>query len=413
MFFDYICGLMTGRKVKIAAIGLGNRTYKYLHYIAEHRDLADLVAVIDGDESKYVRAKEMFSIPDERCFSSVEDLLDSGIEVDACIIGTPDVSHYELTIQALESGWHVLLEKPMGQSVQQCRDIVRTSKKTGKLVTVCYVLRYHPYFIKMKELSESPSVGKILSIRHTERVGYDRTAHTFVRGPWNRKEMNTTVFFTKCCHDVDLVLWLSGQDVKSIASVKGNRVFSEDNAPVGAASRCIECQIEHSCPYSAVDLYLRRRDWIKGFMPLTGESQEDMIGRVLAESRYGRCVYCCPENDVIDRQKVILEMESGMRAEISMECLTDATNRVTLIDCENAVIYGDESSIEVRYKDGRGTDEYDFRWTESLGYHARADFHIIEEFIDAIYEGHLNTRTTSENSLESHLICLQVEEQRA
>lgn len=401
---------MSHAKVRIAAIGLGNRTYKYLRYIADHRDVAELVAVVDGDESKYLKAKEMFLLPDERCFKSVEDLSGSGIEVDACIIGTPDVSHYELTIQALETGWHVLLEKPMGQSVQQCRDIVQTSQRTGKLVTVCYVLRYHPYFIKMKEISESPSVGKILSIRHTERVGYDRTAHTFVRGPWNKKEMNTTVFFTKCCHDVDLVLWIAGGDVKSVSSVIGNRIFAEENAPVGAALRCSECPLEQSCTYSAVDLYLRRRDWIKGFIPLSGETQGEMIERVLAESRYGRCVYRCSENDVVDRQKVILEMESGVRAEINMECLTDATNRVTLIDCEKAVIYGDEGSIEVRYKDGRGTDKYDFRWTESLGYHARADFHIIEEFIAAIRDGHLNTRTSAESSLESHLICLQVEE---
>lgn len=396
---------MSQSKVKIAAIGLGNRTRKYLRYVAEHRDIAELVAVVDPDVSRREGLQDDFTITDDRIFRSMDDLVASGLDIDACIIGTPDLFHYELSIKAMRSGWHILLEKPMGQNPEQCRDIVQTSIETGKMVTVCYVLRYHPYFMKLKDLVGDSSVGKMHSIRHTERVGRDRTAHTFVRGPWNIKEMNTSVFFTKCCHDVDFVLWLAGNDVKSVTSKVGERIFSEENAPVGASQRCLNCGLEATCPYSAIDLYLRRRDWIKGFTALSGESQEDMIGRILRESRYGRCVYHCPENDVVDRQTVILEMESGVRAEIIMECPTDQTNRVTEIDCENAVIYGDERMIEVRYKDGRESETYDFGWTESLGYHARADFRVVEDFIEAIRSGHLRTKTSCVESLDSHLIC--------
>ena len=87
-----------------------------------------------------------------------------------------------------------------------------------------------------------------------------------------------------------------------------------------------------------MDLYQRRRDWIKGFAVMPGESQDEMIARILKESRYGRCVYRCPEHDVIDRQSVALEMESGIKAEVIMECQTEETNRVTVVECENAVI---------------------------------------------------------------------------
>ena len=55
----------------------------------------------------------------------------------------------------MRCGWHVLLEKPMGQTEEQCRDIVEVSAETGRIVTVCYILRYHPYFMKLKELSVS------------------------------------------------------------------------------------------------------------------------------------------------------------------------------------------------------------------------------------------------------------------
>lgn len=401
---------MSERTVRIAAVGLGNRTCKYLRYVEEHQDVAELVAVVDTDGSKTAEVGGRFHLTPDRWFVSMDELIASGLEIDACIIGTPDLYHHEMSVKAMRNGWHVLLEKPMGQTAVQCHDILRTSIETGRMVTVCYVLRYHPYFMKLKEVVNDPAVGKILSIRHTERVGKDRTAHTFVRGPWNMKEMNTTVFFTKCCHDVDFVLWLAGNDVRSVSTVKGHRVFTESEAPDGSSRRCVDCSIEKTCPYSAVDLYFRRRDWIKGFMALPDESQEDTIERILTGTRYGRCVYHCPENDVFDRQQVTLEMESGIRAEIIMDCLTDKTNRVTVVECEKAFIYGDESFIEVRYKDGGMVDSFDFRWTESLGYHAKADFHIVKEFIEAIREGHLQTKTLSSDALMSHLICFRADE---
>ena len=420
---------MSNGKVRIAAVGLGNRTCKYLSYVSDHRDVAEVVALVDPDASRMHGIRAGFSLSEDRCFGSLDELVVSGLEVDACIIGTPDKSHHELTVKALRAGWHVLLEKPMAQTEQQCREIVQTSIETGKMVTVCYVLRYHPYFMKLKQLSEDPRMGRILSVRHVERVGRDRTAHTFVRGPWNMTEMNTTVFFTKCCHDVDFVLWLTGGEVKSVSSTVGTRIFTAENAPVGAGKRCLDCMVENTCPYSAVDLYLRRRDWIKGFTAYPGETQDEMLMRILKESRYGRCAYDCPENDVIDRQSMTLELTSGITAEIIMECVTDEKDRLTVIECENAVISGDESCINVAFRtpsqaspaaplcvqapdspaDPAVQETYDFSWTRNKPFHAGADLLIIQEFLDAILSGSLQTRTPAQTSLSSHLLCLHAE----
>ena len=79
-------------------------------------------------------------------------MAESGLSIDACIIGTPDKHHHEMAIKAMRYGWHILLEKPMGQTIRQCDDIVQVSQETGKMVSVCYVLRYHPYFIKLKDM---------------------------------------------------------------------------------------------------------------------------------------------------------------------------------------------------------------------------------------------------------------------
>ena len=400
---------MVQTRVKIAAVGLGNRTCKYLRYVTEHQDAAELVAAIDTDATRFGKVQEAFGLPVECCFSSLDALAESGVEVDACIIGAPDIYHHEMALKAMRCGWHVLLEKPMAQTQEQCEEIVRVSEETGKMVSVCYVLRYHPYFIKLKELAADPRVGRLLSVKQVEKVGKDRMTHTFVRGPWNKAEMNTSVFFTKCCHDVDFVLWLTGDDVKAVESVYGDKMFAESDAPENATERCQDCPIENGCPYSAVDLYQRRRDWIKGFALMEGESQDDMISRVLTKSRYGRCVYRCPENDVIDNQTVVVELASGVKAEIIMECNTDDTARLTEIDCENAFISGDENTIEVKFKDGMSPEVYDFQWTRSLELHAGADLLIVQEFIDAIRDGHLQTRTLGSESFVSHKICFLAE----
>lgn len=89
-----------------------------------------------------------------------------------------------------------------------------------------------------------------------------------------------------------------------------------------------------------------------------------------------------------------------------MECDTDKKDRYTKIECENAVITGDETFIDVVYKDkSRPSEKYDFQWTRGTELHAGADLKIIEEFIDAIRKGHLQTKTLSKDALESHLIC--------
>jgi predicted dehydrogenase len=380
--------------------------------VKEHDDVVRLVAVVEPDRERLSAIRELYQLPEAVCFTDVSTLFASDIEVDACIIGTPDNQHYDLALKAMDKGWDILLEKPMSQTADECREVAAMASEKGSLVSVCYVLRYHPYFIKLRELSMRPEMGRILKVTHVERVGKDRTAHTYVRGFWNKTEMDTTVFLSKCCHDVDFILWLVGNDVKTVRSTGFENHFVSSNAPEGSASRCLECAVEKQCRYSAVDLYLRRRDWVSGFVPAEGETKEDAIMRALKESRYGRCVYACPTNDVIDRQVVEIEMESGVKAEIIMECPTDLDNRTTRIDFENAVIEGDEAGIKVVYKDGRESETYDYSWTKGMDYHAGADLNIVEDFIEHILDGDTDVRTSAREAVVSHVVCFMAEESR-
>jgi ribosomal protein L13 len=105
-----------------------------------------------------------------------------------------------------------------------------------------------------------------------------------------------------------------------------------------------------------------------------------------------------------------MQMADGVKAEVIMECVTDEKDRYTVIECENAVITGDESFIEVTYKDSSVPQEkYDFQWTRGMELHAGADHQVVKEFIDSIASGDLQTRTPSSEALASHLICFRAE----
>ena len=71
------------------------------------------------------------------------------------MVCTPENMHFEPTMLAIDAGFHVLLEKPIAQTLDECLAIGEAARKKGVLFSVCHVLRYHPYFMKIKELVDS------------------------------------------------------------------------------------------------------------------------------------------------------------------------------------------------------------------------------------------------------------------
>ena len=275
----------------IVAIGAGNRMRTYMHYVEANPGRVRLVAVVEPDEVRRKALAARFGLPPERQFDSYETFFRNPVEADAVFICTPEREHYAPCIAALKHGYHVLLEKPIAQTYEQCRHIAEMAKETGRLVCICHVLRYHPCFRKIKELVDSGQSGKIITVTHIEDVGIERATHSYVRGSMNTEAGNNPMLLAKCCHDIDFLAWLSGQECSRLSSFGSLRWFRAENAPAGAADRCVDCAVERECPYSALDLYGRRRQWIANFDIAEGETLDDAIRRELAQGPFGRCVY--------------------------------------------------------------------------------------------------------------------------
>lgn len=398
--------------VRVAAIGLGNRTRKYLRYVEAHPEAGRVSAIVEPNIERLKETKSRYGLSGKDCFSSVDDFFSKPRDIDAVIIGTPDETHYAICIKAIALGYHCLLEKPIAQTANECVEVAQAAEREGVIVCVCYVLRYHPFYQKLKEILDSCELGPVISVSHIENVGLDRMTHSYVRGSFARAEDSSPMFLSKCCHDVDILLWLTGKKVDKVASFGNLNWFKPENAPEGSSDRCVNCSVETDCPYSAVDLYERRRDWISNFIVPKGETIDTVIARELREGRYGRCVYHC-DNDVVDHQVVGLTMTDKTNIGISMDAFTRKDLRVTKIECAYGEISADEKTIVATHF-RRGKQEiFDFTEIFNRPLHGSADLNIVEDFLEAVSdpENHKVLCPVSD-ALESHLVCFRAEESR-
>lgn len=399
------------RPVSIVAIGAGNRTNKYLEYVRRNPDKARLIGVVELNNLRRQKVADEFDLDASCCYTEYRDFFRSPLKADAVMICTPENMHFEPAMLAIEAGYHVLLEKPIAQTLEECLAIGEAARRKNVIVSVCHVLRYHPYFIKLKELACSGELGNIISINHCTSVGVDRATHSFVRGLWSREADTNPMLISKCCHDIDFLLWLTKTRCRKITSFGSLRWFRSKNAPEGSAERCVDCKVEAQCPFSAVDLYRVRRDWISNFDIPQGKTIDQVIEDELREGKYGRCIYHC-DNDVVDHQIVSMEMDSEVTINFSMDLFTLKDHRKTHICLTEGEIDGNETLLRVRRFRGGAETVYDFSNLSHQPFHAGADLDIVADFIDAIHSEEKYLRTSIDLSVESHRICFEAERSR-
>lgn len=406
---------MEKRKVTVVALGAGNRMNAYAEYALLHPGEMSIVAVVEPNRVRREHLADRCGVPAERCFAEWEDFLSREKMADAVFICTPDHLHYYPTMRALEKGYDVLLEKPIAQSFGECKAIVESAREKGRIVGVCHVLRYHPYFMKLREIVAGGALGELISVNHIEAVGIERMTHAFVRGLWRKESETNPMILSKACHDLDLLVWLTGKQCLRVSSYGSLKWFKESNAPAGSTPRCTDgCAVERDCPYSALDLYFRRKRWLRHFdMPENVDADEVILDE-LRSGPYGRCVYRC-DNDVVDHQVVSMLMEDDVTVSFSMDAFTKESARKTHCMFSLGEVFGDEKTLTVRYFQADKPDEvFDFSFIAGeCNFHGGADLNIVRDFVEAVRLGNGEALLTNiESSLESHRIAFEIEQQR-
>ena len=401
------------KPVKIAAVGIGNRMRTYMEYVRRHPQEVELVAVADTDTFRRNTLADQMGVSRDRRFSDYHDLFRAPLDdVEAVFICTPDALHYEPTMLAIRRGWHVLLEKPIAQTLKECLEIDREARERGVLVGICHVLRYYECYRKVKQLVQSGQLGRVMTISHVENVGIDRATHSYVRGIWNDRRKSNPMLLAKCCHDVDFLFWITNSPCRRVSSFGCLTWFRPENAPEGSAERCINCSVEDRCPFSAVDLYLRRHDWISNFDVPEGKTLDDVLREEMRTGRFGRCVYHC-DNNVVDHQTVMMELENQCTINLSMDVFTQDDGRSTDIMLTEGEIKCTEDHITVRHFRTGETEEYDYKQSMQRPHHGGADLALVADFIHAVRDRSVQLPTLISDAIESHAVCYAAERSRA
>ena len=225
------------KPVTAITLGAGARGNVYGNYAVQYPEQLDIVGVAEPIQLRNDRYSKKHNIAADKCFKTWEDVFKQPKFADAVIISTPDNLHYGPCMEALKMGYDVLLEKPISPSEKECRDILSLAKKTNRIVAVCHVLRYAPYFIKLRELMQSGEIGEIISIQHLEPIGFDHMAHSFVRGNWHNSKETTPIILAKSCHDLDIFKWILDKSSKRIQTFGDLKWFRKENVPAGSTVR--------------------------------------------------------------------------------------------------------------------------------------------------------------------------------
>ncbi|WP_230399023.1 Gfo/Idh/MocA family protein [Novisyntrophococcus fermenticellae] len=412
------------KRIKVAIAGLGSRGKDVYAPTAKlFPDKMEIVAIADIDPVKVSEVAKEYSVPESGCFSSAEKLLAQDKLADVMFITTQDQQHVKHALPALKKGYDILLEKPISPDLDECRECVRVANECRKKIVVCHVLRYTPYYTKLKEVIGSAVIGDIVSIMAIENVGYWHQAHSFVRGNWRNSDTTSPMILQKCCHDFDLLLWLSQKTCASVSSFGNTYYFKKENAPEGAALRCLNgCEVKEQCPFDAEKIYITNEDTgvAKGKTGwpvdvVASHPTVESVTEAIKTGPYGRCVYMC-DNNVVDHQIVNMNMTDGSTISLTMAAFNTTGSRYQKFMGTKGEIVADLSENTIKVTPfGKKTEVIDVsKLATDFSGHAGGDSRMVEEFIDMIAKGTEpeGNMTSIEHSMESHYCAIAAEKSR-
>lgn len=402
----------------VAVAGCGSRGMDtYTHALLNMPEVK-IVAAADIDPEKLEGMRALCGLTEEQCYASAEEMLSQPRLADVMLICTPDRCHYEEAKAALLLDYDLLLEKPIAPKAEQCAELSDLALARNRKVVVCHVLRYTAFYQEIKRLIDAGTVGEVVTLQALEKVCYWHQAHSFVRGNWRNEGESSCMILQKCCHDMDILLWLTGKHCNKVSSFGSLRHFRAVQAPAGAGERCLRCDIAETCPYNAVKFYLDEvrengNDWPQNVVAF--EPTEEKLLKALENGPYGRCVYHC-DNDVVDHQIVNLELEDGATVDLTMTAFTAHGGRTLRVCGTHGELECDMKANTIKVmRFGQPDEIIDVRTlTDDFSGHGGGDVRLVREFIGLV-RGELpmsGTLTSIDRSVESHLVALAAEQSR-
>jgi len=193
--------VMEVKMLKIGVIGTGSMGKNHVRVCSELEDV-ELVGVSDVDKATAKKIAEKF---DAKAFFDYKDLLP---EIDAGIIATPTSTHHKIAVDLLNKGKHVLVEKPICDSVEKAEELIKKAQKEDLILAVGHIERYNPVVKFVKDALDKKRFGELITLS-SKRVS---------NFPGRIRDVG--VIFDFGIHDIDIMRFLGGE-VKSVYARAG------------------------------------------------------------------------------------------------------------------------------------------------------------------------------------------------
>jgi len=215
--------------LKFAIVGCGRIAQRHAEHIQR---LGKLVAVCDNIPGK---AKDLADKYAAASYENIDDLLRGCPDADVVSVCSPNGLHAEHSIKSLQAGFHVLCEKPMALSVQDCGDMINAAERANRRLFIVKQNRFNPPVAAVKKLIDEKRFGRIYSVQLS--CFWNRN-EAYYKDSWKgTKNMDGGTLFTQFSHFIDLLYWMIG-DVKEVAGYTGNMghegiIEFEDSGVIG------------------------------------------------------------------------------------------------------------------------------------------------------------------------------------
>ena len=396
-------------------VGAGNRGHlAYGAFAQRNPELARFVAVVEPDDARRARFADAHRIPAERQFRSWEEIAGRSPLAPALVNATLERHHRASTLALLAAGYDMLLEKPMAPTAEDCLEIASAAEGHGRLLQIAHVLRYAPFFVAVRDIITSGRLGAIVSVDWRENLVYWHFAHSYIRGNWGNTARGGPMILTKCCHDLDLLVWIFGR-CERLSSTGSLTHFTRDAVGPEIPERCTDgCPIAELCPYFAPRVYLNRlRENPASFAvaAITLDRTPEGVMRALETGPYGRCVYRS-DNDAVDHQVVLMRFAGGLSVSLTMQGSSHIEGRTIRIDGTRATLLANEARGEMQIHDHRTGEEERIARPRGVGGHGGGDDGLMRAFVGAIQGDRAAVLTSARESVASHLMAFAAERAR-
>lgn len=206
-------------KIRFAVVGCGHIGKRHASMIVGNPDF-ELVALCDTKKKEELGLENFGKAP---FFHSIEELIQSGIEIDAVAIASPNGFHEKQALQVLDNNWHVVVEKPMALTKAGCEQIIFKALQKHKQVFCVMQNRYSPPSLWLKQIIDEGILGKIFMVQincywNRDDRYYKPDSKTGKPTTWHgTKDLDGGTLFTQFSHFIDLMYWYFG-DVTNINS---------------------------------------------------------------------------------------------------------------------------------------------------------------------------------------------------